>query len=341
MDSGLDSWIRGQGLHKLSTTARTSVPVATAPTGVLGASWGLDGRIVFGSTTGGLHRVSADGGAIEELTSVDAASGERSHAWPFIIPGRNAELLVVSSGMPITTGELAVLSFDDGSIRRLGIPGLGPRYVPTGHLVYATADGTILAAPFDATSLTVTGSPVPVLDGVAMWETGAVHLDISANGHLVYGTVGSGARRTLVWVDRNGREEPLGVPSRAYRDVAVSHDGNRVWSGVLHAGRNTGSVRGTFGPRQTEPRCHSTERKRRAGGASRHGVQLATARTVSRRSVGRLYVERFRADRSLREALSSRRVRPLVNLTGWRGGSPLVIRWPRAVLHSGRPKAAR
>jgi Tol biopolymer transport system component len=40
-------------------------------------------------------------------------------------------------------------------------------------------------------------------------------------------------RRTLVWVDRQGREEPLGVPPRAYGDPRLSPDGTQVAVGAI------------------------------------------------------------------------------------------------------------
>jgi hypothetical protein len=34
--------------------------------------------------------------------------------------------------------------------------------------------------------------------------------------------------RTLVWVDRHGKEEPLAVPSRAYAYARLSPDGTKI-----------------------------------------------------------------------------------------------------------------
>ena len=51
-----------------------------------------------------------------------------------------------------------------------------------------------------------------------------------ANGTLVYvprsATVS--AQRSLVWVDRKGREEPLAAPPRAYTYPRIVPDGTRV-----------------------------------------------------------------------------------------------------------------
>ena len=105
-------------------------------------------------------------------------------------------------------------------VTRLGLAGVSPHYVSTGHVVYAAEDGSLRAAPFDAASLEVTGNPVPLVEGVTVKGTGAANVSVSDNGHLVYvlGTSGGGAQQGMVWVDREGREELTAVPLRGISD---------------------------------------------------------------------------------------------------------------------------
>jgi len=107
---------------------------------------------------------------------------------------------------------------------------VSPRYSSTGHLLYAVEDGSVRAVPFNATSLAITGNPVPLVEGVAVKPSGAADFSLSDEGHLVYARGGGGSRaqRALVWVDRDGREEPINAPVRAYRYPRVSPDGTRV-----------------------------------------------------------------------------------------------------------------
>ena len=61
--------------------------------------------------------------------------------------------------------------------------------------------------------------------------SGAANFSFSRDGTLVYvpGTdTGSGLQRTLVWVDREGREEPLALDPGGYNRPRVSPDGTRV-----------------------------------------------------------------------------------------------------------------
>jgi serine/threonine-protein kinase len=57
-----------------------------------------------------------------------------------------------------------------------------------------------------------------------------MHLALARNGTLVYvaGTSADTGNRTLVWVDRSGREEPIAVPPRAYTYARLSPDGRQV-----------------------------------------------------------------------------------------------------------------
>ena len=55
-------------------------------------------------------------------------------------------------------------------------------------------------------------------------------MSLSLDGTLVYVPGGAqvAGRNTLVWVDRQGREEPLKAPPRAYLYPRLSPDGTRV-----------------------------------------------------------------------------------------------------------------
>jgi serine/threonine-protein kinase len=102
-------------------------------------------------------------------------------------------------------------------------------YVSTGHLIYG-ASGTLRAVPFDVKRLQLIGTPVPILDGVLTGPSGAMEATIATNGTLVYVPTNEGAslRRSLVWVTRDGREEPIPAPLRGYDSLRLSPDGTRA-----------------------------------------------------------------------------------------------------------------
>ena len=76
-----------------------------------------------------------------------------------------------------------------------------------------------MAVPFDPQRLAVTGAAVPVVEGVLQsLSIGAAQYSFSATGSLVYvpGGIQSSQSR-LVWVNRNGTEQPLAAPAHDYK----------------------------------------------------------------------------------------------------------------------------
>ena len=194
-------------------------------------SWTPDGdALIFGNDTG-LQRVSADGGTPEALTQVK--EGEVCHAWPQILPGGQAVLFTVFQNPESRT---VVLSLETGEQQTLIENSAKARYLPTGHLLYAW-EGTLSAAPFDLDELQVTGPAVAVVEGITTIFAGDAQFSVSENGTLVY-IPGGVALRTpvrLVWVDREGREEPLAAETRRYFDPRISPDGSRVAADIWEA----------------------------------------------------------------------------------------------------------
>jgi Tol biopolymer transport system component len=89
----------------------------------------------------------------------------------------------------------------------------------------------IFAVPFDLDGLQVTGGAVSMVEGVMHSGVNA-HLQyaFSDSGVLVYApeTTEAGTKCTLVWVDRNGREEPISAAANYYTGPRISPDGTRV-----------------------------------------------------------------------------------------------------------------
>ena len=205
-----------------------------------GVSWGQNDTLVFAERSGGsrnigLWEVSAAGGEPRQITSVDIDSGETMHGLPDFLPGGESLLFEVRYGAGLasadSTGEavqIAALSLATGQ-KKVLLPGTTPRYVSTGHIVFAR-DDSLWRVPFDVSSLELQGEPVPVLESVMINPFDVADYAVSDDGSLAYtpgGTTGS-ARRNLVWVDRAGREELVAAAPRAYLYPRISPDGTRV-----------------------------------------------------------------------------------------------------------------
>jgi serine/threonine-protein kinase len=219
----------GGSLKKVSIQGGPPVRLCNATTEPRGASWGSDDTIIFATSdpSTGLLRVSASGGEPTVLTTPDAAGGESDHVNPFVLPGGHAVLFTILTSGRIDDARIGVLDLQTGRKKILIRGGVDARYVDTGHLVYATA-GTLRAVGFDLGRLEVTGTPVPVAEDVTIGPSGAANFVLAGNGTLVYVAGGASSQRQLVWVDRNGRESPIGAPPRAYTVPRISPDGMRV-----------------------------------------------------------------------------------------------------------------
>jgi serine/threonine-protein kinase len=129
--------------------------------------------------------------------------------------------------------QIVVRHLGTGEQRVLVSGGSYPKYVSTGHLIY-TFSGTLRAVPFDLERLTVTGNPVEVLEGLSTKASGSADVAVAQNGSLVYvAGVKGGTPRTLVWVDRQGREEVTPAPARRYLLPRVSPDGTKVGLAIV------------------------------------------------------------------------------------------------------------
>jgi serine/threonine-protein kinase len=102
------------------------------------------------------------------------------------------------------------------------------QYVESGHLLYGH-DATMLAVPFDVSRLDVKGGPVALVEGVSeSLPTGSMQFALSSTGTVAFIPGSVAQSRSLVWIDRNGKEEATGAPQRPYANPRVSPDGKRV-----------------------------------------------------------------------------------------------------------------
>jgi serine/threonine-protein kinase len=230
---GFFEGLGGGELKKVPILGGPAITVCKFTGNPLEASWGSDDTIIFADNdrSTGLLSVSAGGGDPKVLTKPDAARGELDHVMPFILPGGRAVLFtILTVGQQADNAQIAVLDLKTGQKKTLIRGGSDARYVDTGHLVYAAA-GTIRAVRFDLGRLEVTSDPVPLVEKVAMsGTTWTANFVLSNTGTLVYvpGGVGGGLLRSLAWVTRQGREEAIKAPPRAYTLPRISPDGTRV-----------------------------------------------------------------------------------------------------------------
>ncbi|MGA8607984.1 MAG: protein kinase [Candidatus Sulfotelmatobacter sp.] len=217
-----------QKLKKVSVSGGSAVTLADAPF-PLGASWDSHGIITFAALTGSpIKQVPEAGGAPQTLTRME--KGEIAHRWPEFLPDGKAMLFSAApTSVSWTNAHVDIRSVGTGEQRNLIQRATQPRYAPTGHLLYAQ-DGNLMAVPFDRQQLAVSGAAAPMVEGVLQSTTsGVAQYSISSTGSLAY--IPGGVQVTqhrLVWVDRNGAEQPVAAPAHPYVFPRLSPDGRRL-----------------------------------------------------------------------------------------------------------------
>ena len=199
-----------------------------APAG-RGGTWNEDGIIVFAPETfGGLSRVSASGGAVTPLTSVNVAAGETSHRNPQFLPdGR--QFIYSAQVLPREKGGVYLGSLDSQQTTRLLTTPFNAAYAPPGYLLYMREE-TLVAQPFDPRSAELSGDPASVADGIYLARnTGMANFVPSPSGMLAF--VNSAAdNRQLEWFDRTGQSLGRVGQPQAYgaNSPKLSPDGKRL-----------------------------------------------------------------------------------------------------------------
>jgi len=201
------------------------------------ARWATDGYVYFTGDDLGIRRVPEGGGEPEQVTT-QLPEGDAEHGYFAVMPDGDHGVFSVFSDPP----RLEVLTMSTGE-RHVLTTGMRGYVTSTGHLVFGTLEGQILAAPFDAKRLELTGDPVPIVQGVGVTSTEDVMFTLSESGTLLYWAAASSASESeLVWVTREGVVSTVDPsftfhPGGDNASWSLSPDGRRVAYQDNQAGR--------------------------------------------------------------------------------------------------------
>ena len=194
-------------------TTRTVCPVFTSQ----GMSWGRTGIVI--ATGQRIVRCAPTGGQPELLLQLDEVA-----QWPQLLPDGDTLLFMARPELSRDTDaeRIVVHSLESGERRTLIEHGTRPRYLPSGHLLYAV-DGTVFAAPFDPGRSRELVPAVPVLEGVR-------EAVVSDTGALLYvPSPPTGADGLdLALADRSGDVTRLPIPPGSYAHPRASRSGDRL-----------------------------------------------------------------------------------------------------------------
>ena len=230
-DSRFIGFFAGGKLKKIEASGGPAQTLCDAPGG-RGGTWSEQGVIVF-CPSGGifpLSRVSASGGSPVIITKLDSSRNETSHRWPYFLPDGEHFLYATrtTAGAAGEGDAFHLGSLDTTFIPRLlAYSGSSVAYA-NGYLLFAR-EQTLMAQPFDESSLQTTGDAFPIAERVYFESlTGKTSFSASRNGILTYQTgVGSGGVKIL-WLDRKGLVTGAITQSSFYNDLRLSPDGKRI-----------------------------------------------------------------------------------------------------------------
>ncbi len=178
-------------------------------------AWLDDGTIVFYDFAAhSLRRIEPGDASSSVLVAPEMLEGR--YPWlPSPLPDSRGILFTAHLTLcvgPVSCRPSRVYVYDArrDSIRAVFEDAIGAWHVPTGHVLYLTSAGTLMAAPWDNDALAPTGRAVPVIDGIQ--APGFV----VANDGSAYYVLGPSEfspnplpNAALVWVSRSGEVEAV------------------------------------------------------------------------------------------------------------------------------------
>ncbi len=217
-------------LKKIPVEGGAASVICQTPPVTRGATWADNGTIYLTpSFSSGVEAVDSGGGRPKPVTTLDLTASESNHLLPEALPGGRALLFTVWKGGDFSAASIWSMSLQTGKRQLLLESASNPRFMAPGYLVFSRT-GALFAMRFDPDRLQVSGDAIPIVDKV--WtdrRTGSAHYAVASNGTLVYVPGGDTFEpRQLIWLDRQGRAEPIPVAPNLFGVLKLSPDGRRV-----------------------------------------------------------------------------------------------------------------
>ena len=222
--------------------ASPSVQVlADAPSG-RGGTWNRNGVIVFAPASGdALYRVAESGGEPTKITELDTARGEQEHLFPYFLPD-DRTFLYLSRKPDERESRIMAASLGSHEVRPVLASRSRAEYAG-GYLFFGRDDG-LFAQAFDAATLTLSGEPRRITDGVGMGFGNMANYAFSVSPARTLATWGGWMPVTrLTIVDRAGRfVRQVGGDEVERIGVTVSPDERWIATEVRNPRQNTVDV---------------------------------------------------------------------------------------------------
>lgn len=196
-------------------------PVTISNGSAVPAFWTNDGQIIAGGFSASfLRSLPASGGDSKSFSTPDSTRGERSISHPRPLPGGRF-LFHVAADKPENTG-IFVASIANPAERTRVLTAAPYAFYAGGHLLWPKGS-TLMAQPFDAATLQLSGEPQPIASPLNPTPSPA-----SAGGLLVYRSEETLRKSQLTWFDHAGKASGTLGQLESISWFRLSPDGRRV-----------------------------------------------------------------------------------------------------------------
>jgi len=210
-DSRFVGFSSGNALKKIDIAGGAPVTIVENVGSLRGGSWSQNGVILFGLNDGGpIRRVSAAGGAVTTVTTVDPARAINGHRFPWFLPDGVHFLysFATNDDIGIYVGSLDGTRSPDAAVVHTN----SNVQFASGHLLFLR-ENTLMAQAFNPARLILSGEMTPIEEGIptVMNPSRVAAFTVSTTGLLAYfrqtleGGSSSADLSTLTWMDRTGK----------------------------------------------------------------------------------------------------------------------------------------
>ncbi|MEP6707321.1 MAG: hypothetical protein ABJC05_07365, partial [Pyrinomonadaceae bacterium] len=162
------------------------------------------------------------------VTALDESRQEISHKFPQFLPDGKHFLYLAQSR---ESSAIYVGALDSKETKRLLSTLVKAAYTPPGYLLFMR-ERTLMAQPFDADKLLLTGEPSPLAEQVGVLAVqGSANFSVSDNGVLTYMSGILGSNQPALF-DRGGKLLSSVGPSGEYLNIFFSPDEKRVAAAI-------------------------------------------------------------------------------------------------------------
>ncbi|MGH9857515.1 MAG: TolB family protein, partial [Acidobacteriota bacterium] len=202
--------------------------LSDAPSG-RGGTWNQEGTILFSPnfTSTPLYKIPASGGKPEKVTELGTSAA--SHIDPVFLPDGKHFLY---RGSIEGTRAILLGSLDSPQNPKMLLKDPARAEYSSGHIVFVR-ERTLLAQPFDAKTLELSGEPKPIIDKIG-FDGSNYSFSTAPNQTLIYTSVDSVSTQ-LIWMDREGKQLGALTPDPgSYLEPYFAPDEKKVVIGRLH-----------------------------------------------------------------------------------------------------------